>query len=98
MGIGGNAEGDGKTDDGQRQEVSAVDGDAACSANAARRSGERFQGKNCWMSSGDLPPTAAQLAKYHVSHKRGLICQCASVANSENIVAASRPLHNEPDP
>ena len=36
-----------RADDGQRQEVSAVDGEAACSANAACRSGERFQGKNC---------------------------------------------------
>ena len=94
----GNAEGYGETDDQQRQDVSAVDGDVARSANATRRSGERFQGKNGWMSSGAFPPAAAQLSKYHVSHNRGLIFQWASVANSENIVAASRPLHKEPEP
>jgi hypothetical protein len=79
------------TDDGQHQEVSVVDGDVACSANSARRSEERFQGRNGRMSWGALPPAAAQLAKYHVSHNRGLIFQCASVANSENIIAASFP-------
>ena len=92
------AEGCRPADDGQRQDVSVVDGDAACSANATRRSGERFQGKNCWMSSGDFPPAAAQLSKYHVNHNRGLIFQCASVANSENIAAASRPLQRDPEP
>ncbi len=50
------------------------------------------------MSSGAFPPAAAQLSKYHVSHSRGLIFQWASVANSENIVAAKRPLHKEPEP
>jgi len=85
-------------DDGQRQDVSAVDGSAACSANATRRSGERFQGKNCRMSSGAFPPAAAQFSKYHVSHNRGLIFQWASVANSENIAADSRPLQREPEP
>ena len=87
-----------RADDGQRQEVSAVDGDVLRPANVASRSGERFQGKNCWMSSGDFPPAAAQLSKYHVSHNRGLICKRASVANNENIVAASRPLHKAPEP
>ena len=50
------------------------------------------------MSLGALPPAAAQLSKYHKSHSRRLIFQCASVANSENIIAASRPLHNEREP
>ena len=88
----------GRADDGQRQEVSTIDEDVRRSANATCRSGERFQGKNAWMSSGAFPPAAAQLSKYHVSHNRGLLFQCASVADSENIAAASRPLHNEPDP
>ena len=57
-------------------------------ANAARRSAERFHGKNGWMSSGALPPAAAQLSKYHVSHNRGLRFQWASVAISENMAAA----------
>ena len=64
-------------------------------ANAARRSAERFQGKNGSMSSGAFPPAAAQLSKYHASHSRGLSFQCVTVANSENIVAASRPLYSD---
>ena len=43
---GDNAEDYGKIDDRQGQDVSAVDGDAGHSANAARRCGERFHGKN----------------------------------------------------
>ena len=50
------------------------------------------------MSVGVLPPNAAQLCKYHSSHRRGLICQSFKVANSENNAAAKRPLHNEPEP
>ena len=95
---GGNTERYGRADGGQRQEVSAVGGVVVRSANAACRSGERFHGKNGWMSSGAFPPAAAQLSKYHVSHKRGLIFQWASVANSENIAAASRPLQRDPEP
>ena len=83
---------------GQRQDVSAVVGYVGRIANATRRSEERFQGKNGWMSSGDFPPAAAQLSKYHVNHNRGLIFQWASVAKSESVAAASRPLHNEPEP
>ena len=80
------------------QEVSAKAGAVPRTANAARRSAERFQGRKGWMSSGAFPPAAAQLFKYHISHRRGLRFQRASVANSENIVAANRPLHNEPEP
>ena len=71
---------------------------AAGTVNSARRSAERFQGRNGRMSSGALPPAAAQLSKYHVSQRRGLSFQWASVAKSENIVAAKRPLHSEPEP
>ena len=67
-------------------------------ANAARRSAERFQGRNGRMSLGAFPPAAAQLPKYHVNHSRGLSFPWASVANSENIAAANRPLHREPEP
>jgi hypothetical protein len=95
---GGRVEGDGKTDDGQRQDVSAISADVARSANATRCSGERFQGKNCRMFSGVFPPAATQFSKYHVSHNRGLIFQWASVVNSENIAAASRPLQRAPEP
>jgi putative transposase len=49
------------------------------------------------MSSGAFPPDAAQLSKYHVSHRRGLSFQWASVATIENIAAASRPLHRAPE-
>jgi hypothetical protein len=63
--------------------------------SANRRSSERFHGKNGWMSSGVFPPATAQFSKYHVSHRRGLIFQRASVANSENIIAANWPLHRE---
>lgn len=94
----GTAEGYEKSDDRRRQDVSAVDDDADRSANAARRSRERFHGKNGWISAGVFPSASAQLSKHHVSHNRGLISQRASVANSENIIAASRPLHNEPEP
>jgi hypothetical protein len=66
-------------------------------AIAARRSAERFQGRNGQMSLGVFPPAAAQLSKYHVNHGRGL-SQWASVANGENITAAGRPLHGEPEP
>ena len=59
---------------------------------------EKDSRKNCWMSSGDFRPAAAQLSRYHVSHCRRLIFQYASVAGSENVAAASRPLHNEPEP
>jgi hypothetical protein len=64
-------------------------------ANVARRWAERFQGKKGPTSSGAFPPAAAQLSKYQVSHNRGLSSQHASVANSENMAAASRPLHRE---
>ena len=84
--------------DGHRHEVSAAAGVLVRIANAARRSLERFQGKNGWMSSGVFPPAAAQLSKYHVSHCRGLTFPWASVAKRENIAAANRPLHNEPEP
>ena len=84
--------------DRQRHEVSVAAAVVVRIANAARRSAERFQGKNGWMSSGAFPPASAQLAKYHVSHRCRLSLQWASVANNENILAANRPLHNEPDP
>ena len=77
----------------RRQEVLGTTGAVDRIANAARRSAERFQGKNGSMSSGAFPPAAAQLSKYHASHSRGLSFQWVSVANSENIVAANRPLH-----
>jgi len=50
------------------------------------------------MSVGAFPPADAQLSRCHVSHLSGLIFHWASVAKSENIVAASRPLHKEPEP
>jgi hypothetical protein len=66
--------------DRHHHEVSAMEGVVVLMANAARRSAERFQGKNGWMSAGSLPPAAAQLSKYHVSHNRGLIFQWESVS------------------
>lgn len=81
-----------------RQEVLCADGAGIDAPSANRRSSERFQGQNGWMSAGGLPPAVAQLSKYQVSHDRGLIFQWAKVANRENIVAASRPLHREPEP
>jgi hypothetical protein len=83
---------------GQCYEVSMVAGVGVGIANASRRSSERFQGKKGWMSSGAFPPAAAQLSKYQVNHRRGWSFQWASVANSENIAAASRPLHRAPEP
>ncbi len=37
-------------------------------------------------------------SNYHVSQVRMLILAMANVANSEKSIAASRPLHNAPDP
>ena len=84
--------------DRQRHEVLGAAGVVVGMANAAPQSAERFQGKNGSMSAGAFPPAAAQLSKYHVSQRRGLSSQRASVANSENIAAARRPLHGEPEP
>ena len=92
--IGGGATGVAK----RRQEVLWAAGAVTGAPNADRRSPEKFHGKNGWISSGTLPPAAAQLSKYHVSHSRGLSFQWASVAKSENIVAANWPLHSEPEP
>ena len=49
----------------------------------------RFHGKNGWMSSGTLPPAAAQCSKYHVSHFRGLSFHSDNVAKIENNAAAN---------
>ena len=82
----------------RRQEVLCAVGTGAKTPNARRRSTERFQGRNGRISSGAFPPAAAQLSRYHVSHRCGLSFQWASVANSENIAAANWPLHREPEP
>src|SRR5208282_309619 len=81
-----------------RQEVLSGEGVVFGTPSANRRSSERFQGRNGWISSGAFPPAAAQPSKYHISHRRGLSFQRTSVAKSENIIAAKRPLHKEPEP
>src|SRR4051812_12830419 len=57
-----------------------------------------IQGKNGVISEGTWPSFSAQLSKYHVSHVRILIFAMVKVANREKSVAASRPLHNAPEP
>src|SRR5271168_3839373 len=81
-----------------RHSAGACVGDGRVAANECRCSADRFQGRNGSMSAGALPPASAQLCKYHVSHKRGLSFPKRNVANSENSMAAKRPLHNAPEP
>jgi hypothetical protein len=50
------------------------------------------------MSAGACPPAAAHCSKYQLSQARGLSPQSFKVATIENIVAASRALHSDPDP
>src|SRR5665213_860346 len=67
-------------------------------AIARRVSTDIFQGKNGSMSDGAWPPFSAQLSRYHVSQVRTLSFARLNVANREKSVAASRPLHNAPEP
>src|SRR5207247_986222 len=64
----------------------------------ARMSSDRFQGRNGSMSFGTWLPASAQLCRYQLSHRRGLICPSLSVAKIEKRVAARRPLHRAPEP
>src|SRR3954453_7371427 len=57
-----------------------------------------FQGKNGPRSEGTRPPFCAQLSRNHVSQLRMLILAMLNVANREKSIAASRPLHNAPEP
>jgi hypothetical protein len=50
------------------------------------------------MSFGTLPPASTHFGKYHWSHRRGFSPPSSSVARIENNAAASRPLHNAPEP
>src|SRR4051812_42031678 len=67
-------------------------------AISRRLSSDIFQGKNGPMSDGTWPPFCAQLSRNHVSQVRMLIWAMAHVANREKSIAASRPLHNAPEP
>ena len=67
-------------------------------ANSRRFSADIFQGKNGLMSDGAWPPFSAQLFRYHVNQVRMLIFARPKVANREKSIAASRPLHNAPEP
>src|SRR3954465_6791804 len=67
-------------------------------AISRRFSSDIFQGKNGLMSDGTWPPFCAQLSRNHVSPLRMLILARVNVANSEKRIAASRPLHNAPEP
>src|SRR3954452_6365865 len=67
-------------------------------AIARRFSSDIFQGKNGPMSDGTWPPFCAQLSRNHVSQVRMLILARVKVANREKSIAASRPLHNAPEP
>src|SRR3954451_24387303 len=67
-------------------------------AIARRFSSDIFQGKNGPMSDGTWPPFCAQLSRNHVSQVRMVIWAMANVANREKSIAASRPLHNAPEP
>ena len=63
-----------------------------------RVSWDMFQGKNGLMSAGAWPPFSAQLCRNQVSHLRTLMLDSLRVANREKSIAASRPLHNAPEP
>jgi hypothetical protein len=67
-------------------------------ANSRCFSADIFQGKNRSMSVGTLPPFCAQTSRYHASQVRILIFAMLNVANREKSIAASRPLHNDPEP
>src|SRR3954462_9533268 len=67
-------------------------------AISRRFSSDIFQGKNGSMSDGTRPPFCAQLSRNHVSQLRMLILAMVNVANREKSIAASRPLHNAPEP
>src|SRR3954469_12904024 len=78
---------------GEAQELSS-----GSRAIARRFSSDIFQGKNGPMSDGTRPPFCAQLSRNHVSQLRMLILARVNVANREKSIAASRPLHNAPEP
>src|SRR3954447_4490377 len=67
-------------------------------AISRRFSSDITQGKNGPMSDGTWPPFCAQLSRNHVSQVRMLILAMVNVANREKSIAASRPLHNAPEP
>src|SRR3954453_1933386 len=67
-------------------------------AIARRFSSDIFQGKNGSMSDGTWPPFCAPLSRNPVSPVRMLILAMVKVANREKSIAASRPLHNAPEP
>src|SRR4051795_7031655 len=78
---------------GEAQELSS-----GSRANSRRLSSDIFQGKNRSMSDGTWPPFSAQLSTYWVSQVRILSLAIANVANRKKSIAASRPLHNAPEP
>src|SRR3954454_10309293 len=67
-------------------------------AISRRFSCDIFQVKNGPMSDGTRPPFCAQLSRNHVSQVRMLTLAMVKVANREKSIAASRPLHNAPEP
>jgi len=67
-------------------------------ANSRRLSTDISQGKNGVMSDGARPPFSALQFRYHVSQVRMLSLAMLKVANREKSVAASLPLHNDPEP
>jgi len=67
-------------------------------AISRRFSTDIAQGKNAVMSEGTWPPFSAQQFRNQVSQVRTLIRARVNVANREKSDAASRPLHNAPDP
>ena len=72
--------------------------DGGPSDQARRWSSDRFHGNHASGFSGPWPPASAQAVKYAVSQVRGLSPHNASVCNSENSIAASRPLQTAPEP
>src|SRR5215213_3427493 len=77
----------------QTQELSS-----ASMVISRRFSTDISHGRNGLISDGTRPPFSAQLSRYHVSHVRTLSFAIVNVANREKSIAASRPLHNAPEP
>src|SRR4051794_24608688 len=67
-------------------------------ASARRRSGDIVHGKNDAASDGTRPRSSAQWFRNSVSQLRTFPPAMLNVANNEKSIAASRPLHNAPDP
>src|SRR4051794_30980681 len=67
-------------------------------ASSRRFSPDMARGRRDATPRGACPPLAAQLCRYHVSHLRMFNFATVKLANRENSAAASRPLHNAPEP